>query len=321
MVKSGTAPSPVASRHLDAFLEMLSAERGAANNTLSAYKRDLEDFLGQLIRRGRDPDTASSEDILSYLQLLSKRGLAASSRARKLSALRQFFRFLYSEGLRHDDPAASIESPKPARPLPKILSIDDVDLLLETAHTRARDARGPGRLKALRLHCLMEILYATGLRVSELVSLPRTAFRQGERVVMVRGKGGRERIVPLTDKAVSAHNLYADALVEKGGREVHSDRLFPSRARQGHLTRQRFTQELKALARDAGLNADAISPHVLRHAFASHLLERGADLKSVQQLLGHADISTTQIYTHVLEERLRALVNQHHPLARVQDRG
>ena len=321
MSKSNSAPPPIASRHLDAFLEMLSAERGAAANTLEAYKRDLEDFLAQLHGRGRDANTASSDDILSYLQLLSRRRLAASSRARKLSALRQFFRFLFADGLRSDDPAASVESPKPARPLPKILSVDDVDLLLAEAQDRARAARGPARLRALRLHCLLEILYASGLRVSELVSLPRMAFRQGERVVTVRGKGGRERIVPLTEKAISAHNAYSRALDEAGGRDAHSNWLFPSRARQGYLTRQRFTQELKDLAREVGLNANSISPHVLRHAFASHLLERGADLKSVQQLLGHADISTTQIYTHVLEERLRALVSQHHPLARARDGG
>ncbi len=306
--------------HLDTFLEMLSAERGAAVNTLEAYRRDLEDFLNLVAAHGRGAVTATSEDILSYLQVLSERGLAASSCARKLSALRQFFRFLYAEGLRDDDPAASVDSPRPARPLPKILSVADVDLLLEKAQQRADVARGPKRLKALRFHCLMEILYASGLRVTELVSLSRTALRQGERVIMVRGKGGRERLVPLTEKAASAHAAYSQALVEEGGIPARSAWLFPSRARQGHLTRQRFTQELKELAREVGLNAGTISPHVLRHAFASHLLERGADLKSVQQLLGHADISTTQIYTHVLEERLRTLVNQHHPLAQAANK-
>ncbi len=316
MSKSSMERSVPALRYLDGFLEMLSAERGAAANTLEAYRRDLGDFLSGLHDAGRDAGSATSDDILSYLQTLSGRGLAASSQARKLSAMRQFFRFLYAEGLRNDDPAASIESPKPARALPKILSVDDVDVLLETAKRRAETASGPRRLKALRLHCLMEILYASGLRVSELVSLPRRAFRQGERVVLVRGKGGRERVVPLTDKAIAAHNAYAVALAEAGGRAAASNWLFPSRARQGYLTRQRFTQELKDLARDAGLDPKSVSPHVLRHAFASHLLERGADLKSVQQLLGHADISTTQIYTHVLEERLRTLVKQHHPLAR-----
>ena len=305
----------VSSTHIDQFLEMLSAERGAAANTLAAYQRDLDDFLGVAKARGRDALSAGPDDITSYLEAMAKRGLAASSRARKLSALRQFFRFLYAEGLRSDDPAASIESPKPGRPLPKILSIDDVDDLLKKAESRVARARGARRLKALRLHCLMEILYASGLRVSELVSLPRMAMAKGERVIMVRGKGGRERLVPLTKKACSAYFIYAQALTNAGGVEAKSKWLFPSRASQGYLTRQRFTQELKELARDAGLDARRVSPHVLRHAFASHLLERGADLKSVQQLLGHADISTTQIYTHVLEERLRALVRQHHPLA------
>jgi integrase/recombinase XerD len=315
MNKSGPQPGGGA-RHLDAFLEMLSAERGAALNTLDAYRRDLEDFLTVVKTRGRDASSAAPGDIVSYLQTLGARGLAASSQARKLSALRQFFRFLYGEGIRSDDPAASIESPKPAKPLPKVLSVRDVDELLKKAEQRAASARGTKRLKALRLHCLMEVLYASGLRVSELVSLPRSALSMGERVIMVRGKGGRERLVPLTRKAISTHAAYAQALVEAGGADAKSKWLFPSRAKQGHLTRQRFTQELKVLAREAGLNETSISPHVLRHAFASHLLERGADLKSVQQLLGHADISTTQIYTHVLEERLRTLVHEHHPLAR-----
>lgn len=300
---------------IEQFLEMLSAERGAAANTLAAYKRDLEDFLSMAKARGHDALSVTPDDITTYLEAMAKRGLAASSRARKLSALRQFFRFLYAEGVRSDDPAASIDSPKPGRPLPKVLSVEDVDNLLTKAENRIMRARGPRRLKALRLHCLMEILYASGLRVSELVSLPRKAMAKGERFMMVRGKGGRERLVPLTKKGCSAYFNYSNALLAGGGAAAQSKWLFPSRSRQGYLTRQRFTQELKELARDAGLDARRVSPHVLRHAFASHLLERGADLKSVQQLLGHADISTTQIYTHVLEERLRALVKQHHPMA------
>lgn len=313
---SQTDRQPGGTHHLDSFLEMLSAERGAATNTLDAYRRDLEDFLNVVKARRRDALSVTPNDITSYLQTISERGLAASSRARKLSALRQFFRFLYGEGMRSDDPAASIESPKPAKSLPKVLSVEDVDALLETAERRTNTARGPKRLKALRLHCLMEVLYASGLRVSELVSLHRSALSAGERVIMVRGKGGRERLVPLTIKAMAIHATYIQALEEAKGRDAKSKWLFPSRAAQGHLTRQRFTQELKELAREAGLGANSVSPHVLRHAFASHLLERGADLKSVQQLLGHTDISTTQIYTHVLEERLRTLVHQHHPLAR-----
>lgn len=302
--------------NIELFLEMLSAERGAAQNTLSAYRRDLDEFCHYLSKRGRDSDSARADDVSAYLAHLADRGLASSSRARKLSAARQFFRFLYSEGVRADDPAASVESPKTARPLPKTLAVDDVDALLETAQVRVEKASGGARLRALRLQCLMEILYASGLRVSELVSLPRTALMRGERVLVVQGKGGRERMVPLTRKALDVLQDYVAEMTAAGGAEARSKWMFPSRSGQGHLTRQRFTQELKALATEAGLRASAISPHVLRHAFASHLLERGADLKSVQQLLGHADISTTQIYTHVLEERLRSLVNEHHPLAR-----
>jgi len=301
---------------LDPFLEMLSAERGAAANTLHAYRRDLDEFLNRVNSRDRDEFSADDSDIVAYLEALAARGLAASTRARKLSALRQFFRFLYAEGLRGDNPAAAIDSPKPGRRLPKLLSIDDVEELLKCAQQRAAAAKTGRRLKALRLHCLMEVLYASGLRVSELVSLPRAAIVTGERVIMVRGKGGRERLVPLTKKACAAHAAYARELALAGGADAKSRWLFPSRARQGHLTRQRFTQELKILASEAKLDTDGVSPHVLRHAFASHLLERGADLRSVQQLLGHADISTTQIYTHVLEQRLRTLVHQHHPLAR-----
>lgn len=301
---------------LDAFLEMLSAERGAAANTLHAYRRDLDEFLNMVNSRGGDDLSAGDSDITAFLEEMAVRGLAASTRARKLSALRQFFRFLYAEGIRSDNPAAAIDSPKPVRRLPRLLSIDDVEALLNCAQQRAGAAQAGRRLKALRLHCLMEVLYASGLRVSELVSLRRAAVASGERVIMVRGKGGRERLVPLTRKACDAHAAYAQEVVLAGGTDATSRWLFPSRARQGHLTRQRFTQELKGLARAAGLDARGVSPHVLRHAFASHLLERGADLRSVQQLLGHADISTTQIYTHVLEQRLRTLVHQHHPLAR-----
>lgn len=304
-------------RHAELFLEMLSAERGAAGNTLEAYARDLRDFLAFLERRGAHTATAGAGDIGAFLESLSAQGLAASTRARKLSAIRQFFRFLYGEGLRTDDPAASLESPKLGRPLPKVLSIDEVDRLLEAAQARIDGAKGSARLRAARLHCLLELLYATGLRVSELVALPRSVVDAGERVLTVRGKGGRERLVPLTEAARAALGAYVAVLAEACASDAPPRWLFPSRGKEGHLTRQRFAQELKALARHAGLDPARISPHVLRHAFASHLLERGADLRSVQQLLGHADISTTQIYTHVLEERLRTLVREHHPLAEV----
>lgn len=296
---------------LEQFLEMLGAERGAAENTLRSYERDLADFLGFLRRRKADAAVARAEDISVYLEHVAAAGLAASSRARKLSAIRQFFKFLYAEGLRRDDPSSAIESPKQSRPLPKILSIAEVDALLDAARRQTEETKGAKRMQALRLHCLLEILYATGLRVSELVSLPRAAMTSGERFITVKGKGGRERMVPLTQAACAA----ADAYLESMGAE-RSRWLFPSRGAQGHLTRQRFTQELKDVAVSAGIAASRISPHVLRHAFASHLLERGAELRAVQQLLGHADISTTQIYTHILEERLRALVLDHHPLGR-----
>ena len=298
---------------LDLFLEMLSAERGAAANTLAAYRRDLEEFLLHLRARRATCRTATADHIRAYLEAAARRGLAASSRARKLSAVRQFFRFLYVEGLRGDDPAAVIEGPKRPQPLPKILSVEEVDRLLEVARQAAQDASGGGRLKAARLYCLLELLYATGLRVSELVGLPRGIVQAGEPVFTVTGKGGRERMVPLTDRARRAVADYVALFAE--GPWAGSPWLFPSRGKTGHLTRQRLGQELKVMAGAAGIAPEKVSPHVLRHAFASHLLERGADLRSVQKLLGHADISTTQIYTHVLEERLRRLVQEHHPLS------
>lgn len=293
---------------------MLGAERGAAVNTLRSYETDLTEFLAFLAGRGSGADSATTTDITAYLERMAARGLAASTRGRKLSAIRQFFKFLYADGLRGDDPAAAVESPRQSRPLPKILSVDEVDALLQEAERAAETAKGAQRLKALRLHCLLELLYATGLRVSELVSLPRSVMATGDRVLTVTGKGGRERVVPLTDAACKAAAAYLSEAKAGGG--TPSRWLFPTRSREGHLTRQRFAQELKALAARAGIAAARVSPHVLRHAFASHLLERGAELRAVQQLLGHADISTTQIYTHVLEERLRELVLDHHPLGR-----
>ncbi len=311
-------PGTRSGRDLDLFLEMMGAERGAAVNTLSSYDRDLVDFLSFIAARGRNTRTAGTTDITAYLEKIAAAGLAASSRARKLSAIRQFFRFLYGEGLRRDDPAVSLESPKQSRPLPKLLSVDEVDRLLAQAGKLACEAEGVRRLRARRLHCLLEVLYATGLRVSELVALPRSVMTSGDRFLTVTGKGGRERIVPLTDAACDAVSAYLDEAEPDG--PARSPWLFASRGRQGHLTRQRFAQELKELAtsREVGLDSARVSPHVLRHAFASHLLQRGAELRAVQQLLGHADISTTQIYTHVLEERLRELVHEHHPLGAKQ---
>jgi integrase/recombinase XerD len=298
------------------FIDMLMAERGAAAHTVEAYTRDLSEFLAFLAAKGKEAKTASAEHLRGFLASLASRGLAPTSRARKLSAIRQFFRFLLAEGIRADDPCSAIDSPKLGRPLPKILSLAEVETLLKTASDANEETtEGLARRRGLRLYALLETLYATGLRVSELISLPRGVLTADDRVLTVKGKGGRERLVPLNEaarKALAAH-LAAVGEDEAKGKSA-SPWLFPSSGGQ-HLTRQRLGQELKALALAAGIEPARVSPHVLRHAFASHLLERGADLRTVQQLLGHADISTTQIYTHVIEERLRRLVEQHHPLA------
>jgi integrase/recombinase XerD len=303
-------------RLLDLFLDMLAAERGAAANTLAAYRRDLDDFAAHLRGARRNVASARADDVRAYLAALAGRGFSAASVARRLSAIRQLYRFLYAEGHRKDDPAAAIEGPRRGRPLPKVLSIGDVDRLLAAARAPAEDATRAlsERLRAMRLVCLLEVLYATGLRVSELVTLPASAARRDQRVLMIRGKGGKERIVPLNDAARRAMSEYL-TLRREAGRSAESEYLFPSFGESGHLTRQHFARDLKLLAGTAGLRADKISPHVLRHAFASHLLQNGADLRSVQTLLGHADISTTQIYTHVLAERLKSLVRDLHPLA------
>jgi len=302
--------------HIEAFLEMLSAERGAAVNTIDAYRRDLTDFSATIAGSGKTVVEVTPDDIRHYLGELSDQGLAASSTARKLSAVRQFFRFLYAEGTRSDNPATIIDRPRLSRPLPKTLSVDDVEQLLEHSRIQVENAARAKKLAALRLNCLVEITYATGLRVSELVGLPVTAATSDDRFLYVRGKGGRERLVPLSHPAKQAMRDYLRELnVKMAGRASDQAWLFPSRGRSGHLTRQRFGQELKELAAIAGIDPRNLSPHVMRHAFASHLVAYGADLRSVQQMLGHADISTTQIYTHVLDERLKQLVHDHHPLS------
>jgi integrase/recombinase XerD len=301
---------------IGAFLEALAAERGAAANTLAAYRRDLADFAGWLGRIGAELAGARRAEIEAYLGALEAAGLGPATRARRLSAIRQFYRFVLSEGWRADDPAARIGGPRPARRLPGTLSVDEVGRLLEAA----RAGQG-GEARRARLLCLVELLYATGLRVSELVSLPAAAVRGNPRMLLVRGKGGRERMVPLSAparEALAAWLALRDAGEARrrhaGGRP--SPWLFPSRGAPGHLTRIAFWQELKRLAAAAGLDPARLSPHTLRHAFATHLLANGADLRAIQQLLGHADISTTEIYTHVLDERLKALVLEKHPLAR-----
>jgi integrase/recombinase XerD len=299
-----------ASRYFDSFLEMLSAERGLAQNSLLAYRNDLADFSGFLTGRNENPETVGTDALRLYMQGLSDEGMTASTAARRLSALRQFFKFLVQETIRKDDPAALLDAPKRARPLPKLLSESEVDrLLAEARHLREDPA------ESARLTALLEILYATGLRVSELVGLRWPPFGDDARFLVIRGKGSKERLVPLSGPARQAIEDYAgwrtDFITGKT-----SPWLFPSRGDSGHLTRQRFGQLLKDLAIAAGIDPAKVSPHVLRHAFASHLLAHGADLRAVQKMLGHADISTTQIYTHVLEARKQALVRQHHPLAK-----
>jgi integrase/recombinase XerD len=309
-------------RLIDLYLDMLAAERGAAANTLEAYRRDLADFSADLRQHGGAIAGADNEAIRGYLGRLSQRGFSASSVARRLSAIRQLYRFLYAEGNRKDDPAAAIEGPKRGRALPKVLSVSHVDQLLATARKGINEAERPmaERLRAARLNCLLEVLYATGLRVSELVALPASAAQRDRRMLIVRGKGNKERLVPLNESAKQAMRDYlalreeASTKIPKKGSAKTAKWLFPSFGASGHLTRQHFARDLKELAAATGLKPKQVSPHVLRHAFASHLLQNGADLRSVQTLLGHADISTTQIYTHVLEERLKSLVRDLHPL-------
>jgi len=306
-VRTGRKPAPSISRHVEAFLEMLAAERGAARLTLAAYRGDLVDaarFLG-----GTALEAAATEDLRRYLGKLARARLQPRTAARRLSALRQFYKFLVTDARRKDDPTAALDAPRLGRPLPKLISEAEAAALIEAAGTKA-GAEGA------RLVCLLELLYAAGLRVSELVSLPLAAARGDRRFLVLRGKGEKERLVPLGDRARTALARY---LEERGaflGEGETSRFLFPSRGASGHLTRRRCGQLLKELAPAAGIDPKRLSPHVLRHAFATHLLDHGADLRSVQEMLGHADIATTQIYTHVAGERLQRLVQQHHPLAR-----
>lgn len=315
---SGSTSAQTDQRHIELFLDMCAAERGAAANTLAAYRRDLESAGHYFRQSGASLATVLPDAVAGYLVVLSQEGLAPASRARKLSALRQLYKFLIAEGEIDEDPTHGFSGPKKARSLPKTISIAEVDRLIEAARRRSDNSSGVERYRAVRLYCLMEVLYATGLRVTELVSLPRNVLSGDDRVLLVKGKGGRERMVPLSSGARAALRSYLDigqSLSEELSQTVATRWLFPSKSAQGHLTRQRFAQDLKELAEEAGIDPARVSPHVLRHAFASHLLDRGADLRAVQQLLGHADISTTEIYTHVLQERLKALVEKHHPLA------
>ena len=305
--------------HIEAFLEMLSAERGASANTLAAYRRDLEDLHTYLKGRGIGMLEAGSADLSAYMTRLAGEGLKPTSQARKLSSIRQFSKFLYAEGLRGDDPSAILDAPKKGRPLPKTIGVDQVTRLLDQATSEAENAVPEERLKRLRMLALVELLYATGMRVSELLTLPARVLGEEGRFLVIRGKGAKERLVPLSRAAIAALHRYGEALAaaaEADPKLKDSPRLFPAASKEGHVPRQVFARDLKDLAIRAGLSPSMLSPHVLRHAFASHLLQNGADLRAVQELLGHSDISTTQIYTHVLEERLQELVQNHHPLAK-----
>ncbi len=302
-----------------AFLEAQAAELDAAENTRLAYGRDLVDFSGFLgRRRGLTFATAAQADIEAYIVDCEAEGLARSTRARRLSAIRQLYRFAFEEGWRKDNPALRIPGPGKDRKLPRTLTVDEVGRLIAAAGGTGKDA--------VRDTCLMELIYATGMRVSELVGLPVAAARGDPEVLLVRGKGGKERLVPLSPPArtaLAAWLVERDAAEERrlagkrpGAAVAPSRFLFPSRGKEGHLTRYWFFALVKKLAVAAGLDPGKVTPHSLRHAFATHLLEGGADLRSIQTLLGHADVATTEIYTHVVDERLRELVLRHHPLAR-----
>lgn len=295
---------------IDAFLEMMAVERSSARNTLTAYGKDLADARGFLAAQGGDLDTASAEDIEAYFADQGRRGLAPASAARRRAAVRQFYRFALGEGWRKEDPSRRVDAPRPGRPLPKVLSRGEVEALIGAA--AARDGA-----QGLRLACMVELLYASGLRISELMALPLSAVHRDPAYLIVKGKGGKERLAPLNDAARAAVKAYLPAragFLAKGVKD--SPWLFPSRGVGGRLTGRRMAQLLDEAAVSAGIDPARVSPHVLRHAFATHLLEGGADLRAVQTLLGHADIATTQIYTHLTEDRLRTVVEQRHPLAR-----
>ena len=288
---------------------MMSAERGASPRTLQAYTRDLEDLT--VFLKGTPTNAASREDLRRYLDHLHGAAMAPRTSARRLSCLRQFFKFLYAEGVRTDDPTATLESPRLGRPLPKFLTEDETQRLIAASH----DREGPDGARAA---ALVELLYATGLRVSELVSLPLAAVR-GKSVIIVRGKGNKERMVPVGESARAAVEAYLPLRENFLPPKLKSSPwLFPSSGRAGYLSRAGFSGLLKDIAARAGIPVARVSPHVLRHSFATHLLANGADLRSLQEMLGHADISTTQIYTHVLDERMKRLVADHHPLAKLK---
>lgn len=288
---------------------MLVVERGASANTLDAYRRDLATFSGFLVARGTVLEAAGEEDLRAFMRAQTEQGRSAATIARRLAAVRHYYRFLYLEGRRGDDPTTHLDAPKRGRPLPRTLSAAEVEALIAAAAAREG-------VEGLRLMALLELFYATGLRVSELAGLPLSALAADRSHLRVVGKGSKERMVPIGSHAITALELW---LAARPATITHPSRarwLFPSTGRHGHLTRQRVLQLVKELAIEAGLPPDRVSPHVLRHAFATHLLEHGADLRSVQSLLGHADIATTQIYTHLQPEHLARVVETHHPLGR-----
>ncbi len=303
------------------FLDALAAERGASVHTIEAYRRDLDDYVSHLGAGGGDPLTAGAAEVRAYLAERGAEGLKASSLARRLSAIRQFHTQLYAEGRRADDPTLAIEGPRRGRPLPKVLTVDDIERLIAAARQGLDDPERPirERLALARMTCLIELIYASGLRVSEALGLPKSVARTKESFVTVRGKGGKERLAPLSRPARAAVAAYRALLGDAAPGLAASPWLFPADSESGHLTRQAFARDLKVAASAAGIAPARVSPHVLRHAFASHLLQNGADLRVVQDLLGHADISTTQIYTHVLDERAKAMVRDLHPMNDEED--
>lgn len=304
-------------RHLEAFLDMLIAERGVSKNTFHAYRRDLNDYKNYLNNTGFDILEATHAVLSDYLVDLNLRGMTRPTIARRISALRQFYKFLFIERIRPDNPATMLEGPRYLRSAPSVMTVAQVDRLLSLAREKIGDAKLSSReqLRAARLYALLETLYATGMRVSELVSLPKSAATTRESFIAIRGKGGRERLAPLTNRAKTALRDFRGRLEALNLALAQGSFLFPADSSSGHLTRQAFARELKQLAPIAGLSAEHVHPHALRHAFASHLLQNGADLRVVQELLGHADIATTQIYTHVLDERMQAMVRDLHPLS------
>jgi integrase/recombinase XerD len=307
---------PDSASAIEAFLDMMSAERGASRNTLDAYRRDLMAFDAELVRRGAGVRGADREAVRKFLAGFAASGGKASSQARRLSSLRQFYAFAYTEGWRKDDPTAAIDAPRKDKTLPKILSQRDVEKLIEAAREFREKPKAKQSPEDVRLLCIVELLYASGMRVSELVSLPLAAARTKQGFLIVRGKGNKERIAPLNEAAKKAIVEYLEVRDEFLSQGKESKFLFASRGEEGYLTRRRCHQLLKELATKAGIDPKKLSPHVLRHAFATHLVEGGADLRSVQTMLGHADIATTQIYTHVASDRLKQTVASAHPLAK-----